>query len=32
LVSYPYVPSRSAVTLLITQLSIPEKHYIQGMN
>ena len=31
LVSYPYVLIRSAMTLLITQLIIPEKLYIQGM-
>lgn len=31
LVSYPNVLIRSAVTLLITQLSIPEKLYIQDM-
>lgn len=30
-VSYPYVLIRNAVTLLITQLIIPEKLYIQGM-
>lgn len=30
LVSYPYILIRSAVTLLITQLIIPEKLYITG--